>query len=184
MAIERVSEILPNQLWISDIVSSQDTTVIRQLGITHIVNASNRAAPNKFTYITYFNVDIEDTENQDISANFEECNKFISRARNSGGHVLVHCMVGVSRSPTLVIHHLMMERLTLLEALEKVKNARPVTQPNKNFIRQLLKEELRLRGRNSLQIKLEGNDKVYMKENGMKHLMNNFGADQWTCWPL
>ena len=61
------------------------------------------------------------------------------------GRILVHCAVGVSRSATLVLAYLMLyHRLTLVEAIKKVKDHRGII-PNRGFLRQLLALDRRLR---------------------------------------
>ncbi|MBW03206.1 Dual specificity protein phosphatase 26, partial [Eschrichtius robustus] len=63
------------------------------------------------------------------------------------GRILVHCAVGVSRSATLVLAYLMLyHRLTLVEAIRKVKDHRGII-PNRGFLRQLLALDRRLRQR-------------------------------------
>lgn len=55
------------------------------------------------------------------------------------GRVLVHCIMGVSRSATLILAYLMLkERLTLRDALRQVVQKRAIY-PNRNFLSLLLK---------------------------------------------
>ena len=59
-----------------------------------------------------------------------------------GGHILVHCAAGVSRSATVVIAYLMTRKhLTYSAALELVKSNRPVVNPNIGFALQLAELE-------------------------------------------
>jgi protein-tyrosine phosphatase len=60
--------------------------------------------------------------------------------RERGGAVLVHCNMGISRSAAAVIHYLMARdaHLTYQEALQRVKRARPIAQPNGLFEQLLL----------------------------------------------
>lgn len=67
----------------------------------------------------------------------------------STGKVLVHCIMGVSRSATLVVVYLMMrQHLSLRDALRQLIQKRAIY-PNRNFLSQLLKldDELALRRR-------------------------------------
>ena len=59
--------------------------------------------------------------------------------------VLVHCAMGISRSPALLIYYVMKsQRLSLREAYNYVKFCRPETFPNRAFMLQLIDAERRL----------------------------------------
>lgn len=53
------------------------------------------------------------------------------------GIVLIHCIMGISRSATIAIAYLMIKKgLRAKEAVEKVKKARDI-RPNDGFLKQL-----------------------------------------------
>ena len=63
---------------------------------------------------------------------------FVENARRTNKRVLVHCVAGISRSPTLAMAYLMRSRsLTCDEAYKFVKQRRPSVSPNLNFMGQL-----------------------------------------------
>lgn len=63
--------------------------------------------------------------------------QFIDTAIENG-NILVHCLAGVSRSPTIVAAYLMFKkRLRYKEALAIIKQTRPFVNPNPGFIEQL-----------------------------------------------
>ena len=69
---------------------------------------------------------------------------FIDEALQSGGVVYVHCSQGVSRSPTVVLYHLIKHhKMMLLEAAELVKAKRVKVSPTDGFVTILLREEER-----------------------------------------
>lgn len=82
---------------------------------------------------------------------FLKANDFISTAKRAGGVVYVHCAAGVSRSPTLVIAHLILtDRMTLQEAFNLVKSQRSCISPNLGFFEKLVALESTQFGRNSI----------------------------------
>lgn len=83
-----------------------------------------------------------DCSQQSLRAHFQDAFTFIEEARSSGGVVLLHCQAGVSRSAAVAIAYLMRSRgLTMGEAYQQVKAARPIISPNLNFMGQLLELE-------------------------------------------
>lgn len=97
-----------------------------------------------------------DHPSTDISRYFYIASKFIENGINSGGKlnffiihnislifikftgkVLVHCMVGMSRSATCVLAYLMISRkMTAAEAIRTVRMHRDI-HPNEGFIQQI-----------------------------------------------
>lgn len=65
---------------------------------------------------------------------------------SSSAKVLVHCVVGVSRSATLVLAYLMLhQQLSLRQAVISVSEHRWIF-PNRGFLRQLCQLDQQLRG--------------------------------------
>lgn len=152
------SEILPDFLYLGNMWQAQSRQVIVNLGITHIVNASQDVG-NVFEKegVLYHDVKLRDDPDSDIIRFFDSTFRFIDHARHTHttGHsndgrtrpcrVLVHCTQGVSRSATLVVMYLMRaRRWSLVQAFNYAHEARGVILPNEGFLRQLLFEERRL----------------------------------------
>lgn len=91
--------------------------------------------PGEFTYKHVY---IDDLPSTDITVFFDECFLFINDVIKAEGNVLVHCMAGVSRSPSIIIAYLMKsKKLKFREAYDYVKCHRPVICPNEGFLKQL-----------------------------------------------
>ncbi|KAG0233409.1 hypothetical protein BGW42_007494 [Actinomortierella wolfii] len=81
---------------------------------------------------------VPDWEKTNLIKYFPETNRFIADALTKGGKVLVHCVAGASRSPTIVCAYVMKEKkLKVEEALEFIREKRPLVGPNEGFLSQL-----------------------------------------------
>ena len=141
--IHELSEILPDQIFISSHKTSCDSELLESKGITHILSILPQATiahPQKFEYklITHIE-DEKDDENADkLSKIFTESNRFIHECLTQGGRILVHCKAGKSRSVSLVIAYIMV--LTCYgckQLVSFVKSRRWCAQPNFKFMKVL-----------------------------------------------
>ncbi|OQV13404.1 hypothetical protein BV898_12356 [Hypsibius exemplaris] len=75
------------------------------------------------------------------------------KRRLAGGRVLVHCLMGVSRSASVVLAYLVKYRgMSLEEAHELVRRQRPMISPNRGFWEQLSLFEKEFRRKNSIDL--------------------------------
>ncbi|XP_028982751.1 dual specificity protein phosphatase family protein [Betta splendens] len=149
-----VDEVSPN-LFLGNVAVAQNRRTLHKLGITHVLNAAHAkqgSVGDQSFYgntCVYFGISADDSDHFDLSRYFRVAADFIHKALKSKGKVLVHCIMGVSRSATLVLGYLMLrQRLPLREALRLVVQKRAIY-PNRNFLFLLLKldEQLTLRRR-------------------------------------
>lgn len=89
---------------------------------------------------------IEDDVDSDIESLFSEGVQFISDGLyDKGAIVIVHCIMGISRSSSMIIAYLMSSyKLRYQEALKKVKAVRSIVKPNDGFVKQLTSLEKEL----------------------------------------
>jgi len=139
------NEVLDGKLWIGDSEHAASDRVIKDLQITHVVNATENVRNffEKSKRVTYYRVAVDDAVDEQVHKYFAESNKFIDEAiQSSHGRVLVHCMMGVSRSSTIVIAYLMYKnRWDFDTAYDYVKRRRSCIWPNQSFQEQLKKFE-------------------------------------------
>jgi Dual specificity phosphatase, catalytic domain len=126
------------QLYISPYIYASSDQTLCEYRITHIVNLAAEH-PNVFpTLYTYLRIPARDTLHERLGPWFHTIASFISRAQSSGGIVLVHCTMGISRSATGVLAALMLnERMRLSTAFAMLKAAKPNVEPNRAFMREL-----------------------------------------------
>ncbi|XP_024153446.1 dual specificity protein phosphatase 13 [Oryzias melastigma] len=145
LELTAVDEIWPN-LFLGNVAAAQNKKKLHNLSITHVLNAAHSkqgSIGDESFYgntCVYFGIPAEDSEHYDLSQYFKVAADFIQKGLQSKeGRVLVHCIMGVSRSATLVLAYLMLkERLTLRDALRHVVQKRAIY-PNRNFLSLLLK---------------------------------------------
>jgi protein-tyrosine phosphatase len=90
-----------------------------------------------FPGITWHRFVIDDVIDEPILEYAHAAHTILMAAENQP--VFVHCAAGMSRSPSLVIAHLMLSRdWTYETALQFVKERRAIVAPNIGFVRQLL----------------------------------------------
>ena len=133
------SEII-NGLYIGSIDSVYDIKTLKMLGITHVISILPGFIPPYPDDFKYMVINAMDDENTDLSSIFDDTNKFIDEAFENVGNVLVHCMMGKSRSATIVASYLINTfGMNVDEVLKLLKNKREIIQPNKYFEQQLRK---------------------------------------------
>ncbi|XP_043992026.1 dual specificity phosphatase 29-like [Gambusia affinis] len=139
-----------NQVWpriyIGDEKTALERPELKDLGVTHVLNAAEGKWNNVLTganyykdlNIHYLGVEADDKPTFNISQYFLPAAEFIHEALSQPQNkVLVHCVMGRSRSATLVLAYLMMKHsLTVVEAIEHVQQKRCIL-PNHGFLKQL-----------------------------------------------
>jgi len=130
---------------------ASDLATLRKLGITHVLNVAAQLPNFQEEDLVCLKIPLHDSEDTDITKVVPLASSFISRAEDSGGRVLVHCISGVSRSTTLVLMHLMQKhRIILKNAYAYVHSCRPWVSPNEGFRLQLARMEIMMWGSSSV----------------------------------
>ena len=130
-------------LYLGTFENACDICELRRLKINYILNVAiectNKTLPKD---IKELHLDIPDYELFELYGYFEEANDFISKCKAEGGHLLVHCKYGISRSTTFVIAYLIKNmRYTTNSALKFIQEKRKRIKPNEGFLEQLYKYE-------------------------------------------
>uniref|UniRef100_A0A670ZT32 Dual specificity protein phosphatase n=1 Tax=Pseudonaja textilis TaxID=8673 RepID=A0A670ZT32_PSETE len=132
-------------------VTAHNKEELRRYGITHILNAAHGAWGSKGNQtfygseISYYGIAAEDDVDFDLTVYFHPASEYIHQALKAPkGKILVHCVLGKSRSPALVLAYLMIyQNLSLADALEMLLQHRAIS-PNRGFLKQLQDLDLEL----------------------------------------
>ncbi|XP_063076290.1 dual specificity protein phosphatase 18 [Engraulis encrasicolus] len=145
-----VSQITPS-LFLSGADAALNQALLTRKGITLIINVTLSHACPTYPGVECVRVPVPDLPSARLGDHFERVAARIHG--NRGGGTLVHCAVGFSRSPTLVIAYLMKHKgLTLRQAHGQVQESRPGIRLNAGFWEQLLEYEKRLYGKNTVKV--------------------------------
>lgn len=118
-----------DRLAIGDLSDAKNELVLKQSGITALLNVAQEAyyEPD-LKQFDYYKVNIDDGQAMDFS-NLTKAVDFI-HSRINRGKVLVHCLMGISRSSTIVLCYLHECGFSLREAMNLIKKKRPDAQPH------------------------------------------------------
>ncbi|XP_065131896.1 dual specificity phosphatase 29 [Paramisgurnus dabryanus] len=145
VAYTHVNEVWPN-VYIGNEETAKDRYKLKSLCITHILNAAEGEWNNvdtgpeyyKDMNVDYYGITAEDTTTFNLSQYFYTTADYIHQTlTNPQNKLLIHCVMGRSRSATLFLAYLMIhENMTVVDAIDHVKRRRRIT-PNWGFLKQL-----------------------------------------------
>ena len=132
-------EQITNKIYLGNEDTARDKEILNKLNISNIlICAEGREPffPNEFKYKILY---IDDAIDENILSWLKEAFEFIDSSINN---IYIHCAMGISRSPTIVISYLMYKKkMKYEEAYDFVKEKRKVISPNSGFQEQLKKFE-------------------------------------------
>jgi len=138
----QATKIIPG-VFIADFATASNPSTLKRLKVTHVISLMPREIePPANDGLERLWITIADTPAANILEKFEQTTQFIKDALAQNGRVLVHCLQGISRSPTIVCAYLIATRfITAKQAIKLVQSKRKVVDPNTGFREQLQKYE-------------------------------------------
>lgn len=129
-------------LYLGNACHAANWKLLQDLNITCIVNVTDEISDyfKDNSPLEYKRIPILDNDNADIKEFLEPSFTFLSEKLNAfengkGGATLVHCLVGSSRSATIVVYYLMRSGgLSTEQALNQLKSLRPIVNLNTRFL--------------------------------------------------
>ncbi|KAJ7708758.1 protein-tyrosine phosphatase-like protein [Mycena rosella] len=134
---ESFDAIIDDKLYLGNLSAAESPLLMSRLEITHILSVCpDYLAPD--ANVKHLTLPMTDDEHFNILQHLHTTCQFIQQALDGGGRVFVHCVMGISRSATVVCAYLIFSRqLSASRAIQFVRKRRPRSRPNYNFIRQL-----------------------------------------------
>lgn len=139
-----MTEIL-DYLFLGSVDDSKNKKFIENKKISHVIVAGGKLRNIFPELIIYKKLKIKDDPSTLILAQFVETFEYIENImkEDKDNRILIHCIGGISRSPTLVIGYIMFKQCLLFEdAFKFVKNKHKKASPNPGFLNQLKSFEI------------------------------------------
>jgi len=134
-------------LFLGSCKAAQDRKAMQKRGVTHAVIVHPGIPEPHPQHFKYCRAPLPDEPTANLLEVLPDALEFIGKSRKNGGKVFVFCMKGISRSSSVVIAWLMLEKgLGFDEAWHQVEQKRPIVYPNIGFQQQLRRLEAILAG--------------------------------------
>ena len=120
---------------------------LKDLKINFILNCAIECEDKNLpSEIKYYHAKINDCPYFQLNSFLDKTNSFINQAKLSGGNILIHCQLGISRSTSCLIAY-MIKYLdySTITALQYIKKCRPHVMPNFGFLQQLKNYENKIK---------------------------------------
>ena len=131
---DRMNYIIDN-IYLGNSEAASDEQYLKQYNITTVINCANDLVSD-YQDIKFLELNLFDYIEQNLFPKFEVAYKFIKL--NSKHNILIHCVLGMSRSASLVIFYLMKEKGWDYDTCFRyTKERRPIVEPNYGFEQQL-----------------------------------------------
>ena len=105
------NEIIDN-IYVGNYKFALDANLMIKEGITHILNCGNglKNFYENDNIFKYLYIPLYDSESQKLEKYLEKSNNFIKEGSENNNKILIHCGAGMSRSVTLCLMYLIMEK--------------------------------------------------------------------------
>lgn len=150
-----LTEVIPGLYISSGNAAANEQNIVKNK-ISLIVNATPNLPEPEWAQVhrvKHKRVPLKDRPDSDLKRYFDTIADIIEGELSIKGHVLVHCVMGASRSATLIMVYLMKyKRYPLKQAFLTVHRRREIINPNVGFWRQMIKFEDRIFRQNTVKM--------------------------------
>jgi protein-tyrosine phosphatase len=138
--INNISILLNNKIYFGSYYNvSNNITLLKNFGITHIINLSQNKTNLFINDFKYFTFKIPDLPLFNFSTLFDDIINLIINIIKNNGILYIHCAKGISRSATILIAFIgKLLNLDFITAYKYVFIKRPCIKPNIGFCIELI----------------------------------------------
>jgi len=136
-----------DRIYLGNAYTAAHLSCLKELKISSVINVSKEIPCywEKEAGFDYLQIPVEDDSQASLSSYWPSVMSFIERVEREKPleNILIHCLLGRSRSASLVVHYLMHRHAKpFQEALDTVVRLRPIVRLNQNFVRELSQSSL------------------------------------------
>jgi tyrosine-protein phosphatase len=144
MEINKITEINPQLFLGSGKNARSEPDEFKKLEIDVIINCCNDFSHKPKEKYIVEEYKIDDGVKGTIIDFLDPVSDSIHNHITNGKKIYIHCMMGRSRSVSIVIYYLMKyEKMTYDEAYEKLLALRPIISPNEKFVEEIKSKDFR-----------------------------------------
>jgi atypical dual specificity phosphatase len=141
---KQVNEILPH-LYLTSVFGATREN-IQSKNIRVLINSALELPKAEYDGIHSLKLELHDRREEIIHIHFDWVADLIHQNVINSRAVMVHCVMGISRSTSLILAYLMKyQRMTLKDAIIHVRSRRAIIRPNSGFMKQLINYEQTLK---------------------------------------
>ncbi|PWN33443.1 phosphatases II [Meira miltonrushii] len=124
-----------------------DLGIVQIINVTHNIDHVHNLKKGETTF-KHVRIPVKDVNTTRIDVHFQRVANIIQECMHSTKRAtLLHCFEGVSRSVTLGVASMMIiDNVTLQDAMDIMRAARPIIEPNSGFLHQLQQLDTQLYG--------------------------------------
>jgi len=140
LPIRSSASLIVPRLYLSNYFVAKNEEQLCKMGITHVISVFDHDPPKYTTGLKTLHISLVDTFDTNILQHLDATTDFIKSAlsENEENKVLVHCLMGISRSATVVCAYLCATSpMTAEESIDFVISKRSIVCPNLGFRMQL-----------------------------------------------
>jgi protein-tyrosine phosphatase len=141
-AIAELNQIT-DKVYLGGLRTAKRQDALKAAGIVDVLRLCKEK--KEFPEITYQEIRMPDLPDFDLMTVLPDCIRAINKSAFHGRPILVHCMGGYSRSPSIIIAYLIWKGMSFEDALALVKSKRSLINPNDGFLQQLRERQQEIR---------------------------------------
>lgn len=129
---------ITNGIFLGAASAAKDRKAMQKRRISHVLIVHPKLPEEHSQHFRYGRAPLLDEPTANLLELLPDALAFLGAARQSGGKVFVYCAKGISRSSSIIIALLMLERgISFAEAWKVCEQKRPIVYPNVGFQQQL-----------------------------------------------